>query len=127
MPMVTDTKLGGISPARQLEATFEVYKDWPFDDGRSALLYMVKHFEKHGSDGLSWLVSWLRQKEINEHERASIEMRVPHHLSSLERTTSSTPRVWLQWKLLPGGVLRLLKPILVQEANHVGPGLHHDE
>ena len=28
------------------EATFEVYKDWPFDDGRSSLLHMVKHFEK---------------------------------------------------------------------------------
>ena len=36
---------------------------------------MVKHFEKHGGDGLSWLASWLRQKEINEHERTSIEMR----------------------------------------------------
>ena len=42
----------------------EVYKDWPFDDGRSALLYVVKHFEKHGGDGLSWLASWLRQKEM---------------------------------------------------------------
>ena len=40
-----------------------------------ALLYMVKHFEKHGGDGLSWLASWLRQQEINEHERTSIEMR----------------------------------------------------
>ena len=28
------------------EATFEIHKGWPFDDGRSALLYMVKHFEK---------------------------------------------------------------------------------
>ena len=41
------------------EATFEMYKDWSYDDGRSALLYMVKHFEKHGGDGLSWLASWL--------------------------------------------------------------------
>ena len=36
---------------------------------------MVKHFEKHGGDGLSWLASWLRQKEMNEHERRSVEMR----------------------------------------------------
>ena len=43
------------------EATFEIYKDWPFDDGRSALLYMVKHFDKHGGDGVSWLASWLRR------------------------------------------------------------------
>ena len=57
------------------EATFEISKDWPFDDGRSALLYMVKHFEKHGGDGLSWLASWSRQKEISEHERTSIEVR----------------------------------------------------
>ena len=57
------------------EATFEISKDWPFDDGRSALLYMVKHFEKHGGDGLSWLASWSRQKEISEHERTAIEMR----------------------------------------------------
>ena len=57
------------------EATFEIYKDWPIDDGRSALLYMVKHFVKHGGDGLSWLANWLRLKEINEHERTSIEMR----------------------------------------------------
>ena len=35
----------------------------------------VKHFEKHGGDGLSWLASWLRQKEMNEHERTSIEMK----------------------------------------------------
>ena len=35
------------------EATFEICKDWPFDDGRSAPLYMVKHFEKHGGDGSS--------------------------------------------------------------------------
>ena len=45
------------------EATFEIYKDWPVDDGRSALLHMVKHFEKHGGDGLSWLASSLRQKD----------------------------------------------------------------
>ena len=57
------------------EATFEVYKDWPFDDGRSSLLYMVKHFEKHGGDGLSWMAGWLRQNEMNEHERTSIEMK----------------------------------------------------
>ena len=57
------------------EATLEVFQDWPLDDGRSALLYMVKHFEKHGGDGLSWLASWCRQKEINEHERTTIEMR----------------------------------------------------
>ena len=57
------------------EATFEISKDWPFDDGRSALLYMVKHFEKHGGDGLSWLASWSRQKEISEHERTAIEVR----------------------------------------------------
>ena len=41
--MVTYTKLCGTSLAM---ATFEVCKDWPFDDGRSAQLYMVKHFEK---------------------------------------------------------------------------------
>ena len=57
------------------EATLEIYKDWPFDDGRSAVLYMVKNFEKHDGDGLSWLASWLRQKEISENERTSIEMR----------------------------------------------------
>ena len=56
------------------EATFEIYKDWPLD-GRSALLYMVKHFEKHGGDGLNWLASWSRQKETSEDERTSIEMR----------------------------------------------------
>ena len=65
MPRVTDTQLGEIS---HREATFEISWDWPFDDGRSALLYMVKHFEKHGGDGLSWLASWSRQKEISEHE-----------------------------------------------------------
>ena len=57
------------------EATFKIFKDWPFDDGRSAQLHMVKHFEKHGGDGLCWLASYLRQKEINEHERTSIEMK----------------------------------------------------
>ena len=57
------------------QAAFEIYKDWPFDDGRSALLYMVEHFEKHGADGLRWLASWLRQKDMNEHERTSIEMK----------------------------------------------------
>ena len=57
------------------EATFEIYKDWPFDDGRSALLYMVKRFEKHGGDGSIWLASWLRQQEIHERERTSIELR----------------------------------------------------
>ena len=57
------------------EATFEICKDRPFYDGRSALLYMVKRFEKHGCDGLSWLASWFRQKENDEHERISIEMR----------------------------------------------------
>ena len=57
------------------EAPFEVYKDWPFDDGRSALLCMVKHFERHGDDGLNWLACWLRQNEIYEHERTLIEMR----------------------------------------------------
>ena len=31
--------------------------------------------KKQGGDGLSWLASWLRQKEINQHERTSIEMR----------------------------------------------------
>ena len=36
---------------------------------------MVKHFEKDGGNGLSLLASWLRQKEMNEHERTSIEMR----------------------------------------------------
>ena len=64
---LTDTKPGEISPVRQLLS-------WPFD-GRSALVYMVKHFEKHGGDGLSWLASWSRQKEIIEHERTAIEMR----------------------------------------------------
>ena len=59
MPMMTDTKLGGISLARQ---PLRSCKDWPFDDGRSALLYMVKHLEKHGGDGLGWLATWLRQK-----------------------------------------------------------------
>ena len=44
------------------EATFEIYKDWPFDDGRSALLFMIKHFQKHGGDGLSWLASWVATK-----------------------------------------------------------------
>ena len=77
--MVTYTKLGGTSLARQL---FEVYKDGPFDDGRSALLYMVKHFEKHVGDGLSWMASWLRQKKITMIEPRLNEM--PHHLSSLE-------------------------------------------
>ena len=52
-----------------------MYRDWPFDDGRSSLLYMVKHFEKHGGDGLSWSESRLRQNEMNEHERTSIEMK----------------------------------------------------
>ena len=60
--MVIDTKHGGISLARQLLRS----KDWLFDDGRSALLYMVKHFEKHGGDGLSCLPSWLRQREIDQ-------------------------------------------------------------
>ena len=62
------------------EATFEISKDWPFDDGRSALLYMVKHFEKRGGDGLSWLASWSRQKEISEHERTEMS----RYLSSPE-------------------------------------------
>ena len=69
-PMVTDTKLGGISLAKQhLRST------------RIGLLMMVVcafvhgHIEKHGGDGLSWLASWLRQKEIDEHDRTSIEMR----------------------------------------------------
>ena len=57
------------------EATFEISKDLPFDEGRSALLYMVKHFEKHCGDGLIWLASLSRQKEISEDERTSIEMR----------------------------------------------------
>ena len=35
--------------------------------------------------------------------------------TEVERTTSSVPHVWPQWKLLPGGLLR-------GEANHVGPG-----
>ena len=69
--MVTDTSLARIYP----EATFEISKDWPFDDGRSAFLCMVKIIEKHGGDGLSWLASWSRQKLISEHERTSIEMR----------------------------------------------------
>ena len=44
----------------------------------------------------------------------------------MERTTSSIPRVWLPWKLLPGGLLRLLKQFW-REANHIGPGVHHFE
>ena len=40
----------------------------------------------------------------------------------MERTTSSIIRVWLQWKLLTDGLLVLLKPVLVREADHVGPG-----
>ena len=37
---------------------------------------MIKHFwKKHDGDGLSWLATWLRQKEVGENERTSIEMR----------------------------------------------------
>ena len=40
MPRVTDKTWRDFTR----EATLEIYKDWPFDDGRSAVLYMVKHF-----------------------------------------------------------------------------------
>ena len=43
MPVVTETAWRDFAR----EATFEIYKYWPFDDGRSTLLYMVKHFEKN--------------------------------------------------------------------------------
>ena len=103
------------------EATFEIYKGWPFDDGRSALLYMIKHFEKHGGDGLSWLASWLRQKEVNEHERTSIEMRCL--ITCLHGTYDQLNSPCLApWKLWPDGVPKLSKPIPVREENHVGPG-----
>ena len=75
------------------EATFEGYKDWPFNDGRSALLYMVKHFEKRGGGGLSWLASWLRQKEMNEHERTSIEMKCLITCLHLSGTYDTLPRL----------------------------------
>ena len=45
------------------EATSEIYKCWPFDDARSSQLYMVKHFEKHGGDGFSWLASFCCDKK----------------------------------------------------------------
>ena len=36
---------------------------------------MVRHVEKHGGVGLSWLASRLRKTEIYNHERTSIDMR----------------------------------------------------
>ena len=120
MIMVTDTELGGISPARQL-----LRSTW------IGLLMMVglpcctwsSISKKHGGDGSSWLASWLRQNQISEHERTSLDMRcliTCLHLSGTYDHLIS--RVWLQWKLLPSGLLILLKPTLVREAHHVGPG-----
>ena len=46
------------------------------------LLYMVQNFEKHCD--LSWLTSWLRQNEINEHERKLDWNKTSHHPPPLE-------------------------------------------
>ena len=46
------------------------------------LMYMNTYFEKH--DDLRWLTSWLRQNEINEHERKLDWNKTSHHPSPLD-------------------------------------------
>ena len=52
MFVVTDTKL---SRDFFRETTYEIFKDWSFYDGRSVLLYIEKHFEKHAQFSMSVL------------------------------------------------------------------------
>ena len=58
------------------EVSFERHADWPFEGERSAFLFMARHFEQHGGNGLQWLAMWVREKELHAKERTAIEMRV---------------------------------------------------
>ena len=51
------------------------FPDWPFDDSNSQALHLIKHWDRHAEDGLSWLSKWLTDRGVSTTERTGIEMK----------------------------------------------------
>jgi hypothetical protein len=51
------------------------FPDWPFDDTNSQALHLIRHWDRHAEDGLSWLTKWLTDRGVSTTERTGIEMK----------------------------------------------------
>ena len=57
------------------EVSFAKFPDWPFEDSSSQSMYLVKHWDRHAEDGLSWLNKWFADRGVSPSERTGIEMK----------------------------------------------------
>ena len=57
------------------EAKFHKFEDWPFEDSNSQMLFLIKHWDRHGEDGQVWLDIWLIDRGVCAQERTGIEMK----------------------------------------------------
>ena len=57
------------------EAKFHQWEDWPFEDSNSQMLFLTKHWDRHGEDGQVWLDKWLVDRGVSAQETTGIVMR----------------------------------------------------
>ena len=57
------------------EVSVAKFPDWPFEDGSSQCMHLIKHWDRHAENGLVWLDKWLIDRGVGSCERTGIEMK----------------------------------------------------